>query len=159
MAALKIPVRAFLVDLGLNTVVPLACYREARARGASELAALVISGVYPLAASLFSLLRDRALNPFSPVVLIGLAVSAVALLLGGTPRLILLRESLPTLAVGLACLATLITRRPPDVLLRATHDRRQGPRKTGTVYRPLSAAGGHGDAPANHGSLGCCADA
>ncbi len=112
MADLKIPLRSFLIDLALNMVIPLACYRLARARGATELQALIASSVYPMVAGLWSLLHSRKLNPFSLLVLVGLVVSAVALALGGSARVLLLRESLPTLAVGLLALASLVSRRP-----------------------------------------------
>ncbi len=74
--------------------------------------ALVLSTVYPIAASLRGLAVKRRLNVSSILVLLGIAVSLVATILGGSPRLLLLRESILTLALGLACFATLPFPRP-----------------------------------------------
>ncbi len=111
-AALRVPVRAFLLDMAAGTAVPLACYRLLRAQGASEMQALVGSCAYPFAAGAWSVLRKRRMNPFSLLVLFGLVVSGGALMLGGSPRVLLLRESLPTLALGLLSLGTLGCARP-----------------------------------------------
>ncbi len=105
--------RAFLVDLLLSTVVPLACYKLARGFfSASEMQGLVLSTIYPIAASLRGLAAKRQVNVSSAVVLLGIAASLVAMFLGGSPRLLLLRESMVTLALGLACFATLPFPRP-----------------------------------------------
>lgn len=45
-------------------------------------------------------------------MLLTIAANAIAVLLGGTPRLLLVRESLFTLAFGLACLGSLLLPRP-----------------------------------------------
>ncbi len=108
----RVPVRAFLLEMAVGTAVPLACYRFLRTHGASEIQALAASCAYPLAAGLWSLIQKRRLNPFSLLVVFGLIVSGGALLLGGSPRVLLLRESLPTLALGLLALATLRCARP-----------------------------------------------
>jgi hypothetical protein len=46
------------------------------------------------------------------IVLLGISASAVALLAGGSPRLLLIRESLFTALFGLACFGSLLLPRP-----------------------------------------------
>ncbi len=111
-AKLAIASQPFFKDLLVSTLVPLACYRTARHLGASEMTALVCSTVYPCLTGVLSLLRNRQANPLSVLVLLGIVTSMGASLIGGTPQLLLLRESLLTLMVGLACFATLATGRP-----------------------------------------------
>jgi 4-amino-4-deoxy-L-arabinose transferase-like glycosyltransferase len=51
--------------------------------------------------------RRAALDPIAVLVLLGLAVSAIGFALGGGARIILIRESFFTGALGLVCLASL----------------------------------------------------
>lgn len=46
------------------------------------------------------------------IVLLGIAASAIAILFGGSARLLLVRESLFTAAFGLACIGSLLLPRP-----------------------------------------------
>lgn len=54
----------------------------------------------------------RKLDPISVIVLLGIGASAIALLFGGSARLLLVRESLFTAAFGLACIGSLLLPRP-----------------------------------------------
>jgi hypothetical protein len=51
-------------------------------------------------------------DPLSIVVLLGIATDGVALFFGGSPRLLLVRESLFTGAFGLSCFVSLLLPRP-----------------------------------------------
>lgn len=66
------------------------------------LAALALSAVPPAIESVWSVARKRKLDAASALVLGGLAVSFVLVALGGSERVLLLRESLVTSLVGLA---------------------------------------------------------
>src|SRR5882757_6402431 len=100
----RLPVWSFLLDTSVNTLVPLAVYHISRHYfGASELMGLVYATLYPLAKSIFDLREHRSVNPVGVLVILGILTGGGALLLGGSSRVLLIRESLLTAAVGLAC--------------------------------------------------------
>ena len=106
-------VRGILLDIALNAIIPLLLYRLSKHYiSPSELTALSISAVFPLLKSLFDLLRKRELDPISVIVLLGIVASGVALLFGGSPKILLVRESLFTGVFGLACFVSLLLPRP-----------------------------------------------
>ena len=78
----------------------------------SEFAALVVAALFPLGKSMFDLIHHRQLDPIAVVVLMGITTDGVALLFGGSPRLLLVRESVFTVAFGAACFALLLLPRP-----------------------------------------------
>src|SRR6185312_16396293 len=51
-------------------------------------------------------------DPIGVMVLLGILVDAVAITLGGSPKLLLLRESFVTGAFGIACFVSLVAPRP-----------------------------------------------
>ncbi len=105
--------RGFLRDVALNAGIPWLLYRlSKRYLSASEVAALAIAATFPLAKSASELLRRGRLDPIAVLVLLGILVSGVGVILGGSPRLLLLRESLFTGALGLACFGSLFLPRP-----------------------------------------------
>jgi hypothetical protein len=109
----RLPLRGFLWDIALNAGIPLLLYRLAkRYVSTSEVVALMIAATFPLAKSTFELVRRRRLDPVAVIVLLGLAVSGVGVLMGGSARLLLIRESLFTGALGLACFGSLLLPRP-----------------------------------------------
>ena len=105
--------RGFVLDTALNIVIPVALYRLSRqCFSASEMTALIAAAAFPLAKNAFELLHRRRLDPVAVVVLVGVTVSGVGVLLGGSPRLLLVRDSLCTGAFGLACFISLLLPRP-----------------------------------------------
>ena len=107
------PMRDFLIDTALSTLIPLFTYRVSKGYfGASDLTALVDASLYPTLKSIFDLTRKRQLNPVSILVVLGVVTSIGALLLGGGTRILLIRESLLTAAFGLACFVSLLLPRP-----------------------------------------------
>jgi hypothetical protein len=109
----RLPVRGILFDILLNAIIPFILYRlSKRYISPSEWTALAIAAVFPLSKSFFDLLRHRQFDPISVVVLLGIVTSAIALLLGGSPRILLVRESLFTGVFGLACFVSLLLPRP-----------------------------------------------
>ena len=74
--------------------------------------ALIISGTFPMAHSVIGLARRRYLDIIGIIVLIGMAASLVATMLGGGAKLLLLRESFVTGALGLVALSSFAWRRP-----------------------------------------------
>lgn len=103
----------FVMDLALNAAIPLALYHTARqVFHASEFDALLLATIFPAAKGLFDLLVHREWNPVSMIVLLGLVVSITAGVVGGSPRILLLRESIFTGLLGLTCLVSLCFPRP-----------------------------------------------
>jgi hypothetical protein len=100
-------------DIVLNAVIPVILYKlSKRYLSPSELTALLIATTFPLGKSIFDLVRRGQVDPISIVVLLGIGTDCVALLFGGSARLLLVRESLFTGAFGVACFVSLLLPRP-----------------------------------------------
>jgi hypothetical protein len=107
------PVASIAWGVVLNAVIPVILYKlSKRYLSPSEFTALVVAATFPLGKSAFDLMRRRQLDPISILVLLGIATDGLALSLGGSPRLLLVRESIFTGAFGLACFASLLLPRP-----------------------------------------------
>lgn len=105
--------RGTLIDIALNIAVPYAIYTIAHNYfGLSDITALTLSSVYPLFDIIREYIKDRTLNFISLIVLIATITGIIGALIGGNPRLILLRESLFTFLLGIVCFITLITGKP-----------------------------------------------
>jgi hypothetical protein len=107
------PLRGIVWGIVLNAIVPVVLYKlSKRYLSPSEFTALLIATAFPLGKSVFDVVRHGQVDPISIVVLLGIATDGVALLFGGSPRLLLVRESLFTGAFGLACFISLLFPRP-----------------------------------------------
>lgn len=106
-------IRGILWDIALNAIIPFILYRlSKRYISPSDLMALIVATTFPLGKSFFELLRHRQLDPVSIVVLLGILTSGAAILFGGSPKILLIRESLFTGVFGFACFASLLMPRP-----------------------------------------------
>jgi len=85
----------------INAIAPYLVY-ELTEPYVGGLAALALSAVPPGIEGVWSVLRKRKLDVASALVLGGIAVSLVLVALGGTERVLLLRDSLITSVLGLA---------------------------------------------------------
>jgi hypothetical protein len=107
------PLGGIVWDIVLNAVFPVILYKLSRRYvSPSEFTALLIATTFPLGKSIFEFARRRQVDPISIVVLLGIATDCVALLFGGSARLLLVRESLFTGAFGVACFVSLLLPRP-----------------------------------------------
>jgi hypothetical protein len=98
-----------LRSIVLNAAIPLALYYLAKSfLAASDFEALAIAALFPLVSSLIEVARARRLNLIAILVLLGIAVSMVGIALGGDPRILLIRESFLTGALGIACFVSLL---------------------------------------------------
>jgi hypothetical protein len=97
----KTAFRGFLLDIALNAIFPLVLYRlSKRYISPSEFTALAVATTFPLGKSIFDIVKHRKLDPISVIVLLGIGASAIAVVFGGSPRLLLMRESLFTAVSG-----------------------------------------------------------
>lgn len=100
-----------MLELAVNFLLPWLAYRLARPH-MGETGALIASAVPPIVWSLIELARFRRVDAISAMVVAGIALSIAAMALGGSPRMLLLRESLVSGAVGVVFLLSLPMRRP-----------------------------------------------
>jgi len=91
---------------------PLVVFQVLRSHGASEVKALVLSGIFPALGVLYGVVRHRRIDAIGVLVLIGIAVGTILGLASGNARLVLVEGSVPTGIFGLVCLGSLWTRRP-----------------------------------------------
>ena len=91
MARANVPQRAKLIlEIIINFLLPWLCYRYGEPRW-GEAGALMFSALPPILWSMAELLRFRRVDALSLLVLLGIALSLLAMLLGGDARLLLLR--------------------------------------------------------------------
>jgi len=105
-------VRDLALSLVVNGALPFLTYQFLRGRAVGELPALVISGVFPAIATGVSVARARRIDILGGIALLGIAVGVFAALVGGDVKLVLIRESFLTAALGLAALVSLAPPRP-----------------------------------------------
>jgi hypothetical protein len=96
----------------ISAGIPTVLYLVARSAGVAEVKALVWTALVPAAVGAIGLARTRSLNPIAAITLFAIAVSLLAAFAGGDSRLLLIRESFVTGALGLACLVSLALPRP-----------------------------------------------
>jgi len=107
------PLAGLLRSIALNAFIPLALYRlTKRYVSGSDVVALIVAGLFPLGESILSVTRTRVLDPIAVLVFLGILVSMAGLALGGGVKLLLIRESFFTGALGIACFASLLLPRP-----------------------------------------------
>jgi hypothetical protein len=102
---------AFVAELAVNLLLPWVAYRLAQPHW-GEVGGLVASAIPPLLWSIVELVRFRRVDALSAVILLGIVLSLLALAFGGGTRVLLMRESLASGAIGVAFLITLLGKRP-----------------------------------------------
>jgi hypothetical protein len=97
----------------LNAVIPLGLYYLAKSYVSdSEVLALGVAALFPIIESVLDLAGKKTVDPVAVIVLGGVVVSIVSVVMGGSVKLLLIRESLFTGALGIACFGSLLLRRP-----------------------------------------------
>ncbi|WP_438483988.1 VC0807 family protein [Streptomyces sp. S186] len=104
--------RALGVPLTVNIALPLVLYYVLRAQDVAQWQALLLSGVLPAAHALGTALVRRRVDFFDLLVVALLAVSAGLSAVGGSPRLLLLKDAALPSALGLWILSSLFAARP-----------------------------------------------
>lgn len=91
---------------------PLATYSVLRSAGWSAVAALLLSGVFPVLGVAIAAIRNRRLDVVGGLVLAGIVVGTILGVAFHSARLLLLEGSVPTAVFGFVCLGSLWARRP-----------------------------------------------
>lgn len=105
--------RPILRSVALNAAVPVTLYwLSKRYVTTSEVTALSIAAVFPAIGSVWSVIRRRKLDVIAALALLSIAVSMAGVALGGSPKILLIRESFFSGALGLACFLSLLMPRP-----------------------------------------------
>ncbi|MFD1555892.1 VC0807 family protein [Paraburkholderia silviterrae] len=102
---------AFVAELAVNLLLPWIAYRLAQPWW-GEVGGLIASAVPPLAWSIVELVRFRRIDALSAIILLGIVLSLAAMAFGGSTRMLLMRESFASGAIGAAFLFSLLARRP-----------------------------------------------
>lgn len=102
---------AFVAELAVNLLLPWVAYRLAQPHW-GEVGGLIASAIPPLAWSIVELVRFRRIDALSAIILLGIVLSLVAMAFGGSTRVLLMRESFASGAIGAAFLFSLLAKRP-----------------------------------------------
>ncbi|MFI1835779.1 VC0807 family protein [Streptomyces olivaceoviridis] len=104
--------RGALLSLAVDLVLPLLVYYVARALGAGQASALLLSGAPPALRLLAGAARHRRIDGVDLFFTVLLAAAALVSLIGGGPRVLLFKNAALSLAVGGWALGTAFTGRP-----------------------------------------------
>nr|WP_208101747.1 VC0807 family protein [Burkholderia sp. D-99] len=105
------PRAGLILELFVNLVLPWVAYRAAQPYF-GETGALYASAVPPIIWSIVEFIRSRRVDAVAAIVLLGIALSIIGMALGGSPRTLLMRESLASGTIGIVFLLSLFRERP-----------------------------------------------
>ena len=101
----------FVVELIVNVALPFLCYSLTQPK-IGDVRALLVSSAPPILWSVASFVRKGRVDALSAIVLVGIALSLLAFLGGGSVRFLQLRENLVTGAIGLIFLVSAAIGKP-----------------------------------------------
>ncbi|MFJ4949997.1 VC0807 family protein [Streptomyces sp. NPDC088760] len=128
-------VRGPLLSLAVDVLLPLLAFYAARALGAGQTAALLLSGAPPTLRLLAGAVRYRRIDGVDLFPTALLATAALVSLIGGGPRVLLFKNAALPLAVGAWALATAFTGRPLAFQLGQRLHRADAARARARVWR------------------------
>jgi hypothetical protein len=106
-------IRGILPSIIINGVLPYVIYQLLKSyTSLSDLNILFISAVPAIIGGIVGIICNRSLDLIAGVTIVGIAVTIIAALVGGDPRLFLIRESFLTVALGIAFLISLLFPKP-----------------------------------------------
>jgi hypothetical protein len=112
-ASRMVTILSLASSIVINAALPILIYWALKNyTGASDILALVISGVPPMIDSLVEVIHRKRIDLLSGFVLASIVISLILIALGGSPKVYLVRESFFTVAFGLAFLVSLLFKRP-----------------------------------------------
>ncbi len=98
-------------ELFANFIAPYLVY-EALDAHYGDVVSLIASAMPPLLWSIYELIKTRRLDAISVIVVASILFTLTATAMGGSPKLIQIRDALVTGAVGVLFLLSLLMRRP-----------------------------------------------
>ena len=104
-----------------NFILPWAFYRLTKSH-VGEIHAIMASAIPPTVWSLAQFIRSRRIDAISVLVLTGIGLSLLGFSIGGSPKLLLMRESLVTGLIGVAFIGSAINHRETGLRLRYTRN-------------------------------------
>ena len=104
-------IRGIVITLLINGAVPFVVYEVLRSH-MSSIAALSIATVIPLIDNLFSFIKRRKMDVFAVFMLVSFLLGIIMMCIGGSERLLLIRESFVTGILGIIFLGSLLFSRP-----------------------------------------------
>ncbi|MGS0891361.1 VC0807 family protein [Burkholderia stagnalis] len=105
------PRAGLILELVVNLLLPWAAFRLAHPHF-GETGALYASAIPPVVWSIVEFIRSRRVDAVSAVVLLGIALSIVAMAFGGDARALLMRGSLASGTIGVVFLLSMFRERP-----------------------------------------------
>lgn len=97
----------------VNAVFPFVIFQLLKSyTNLSDFWALVISGIPPMLDAIVGVVRKGRVDLIAGLSLLSIVVSIILILLGGSPRLLLIRESYYTAAFGLAYIVSFLFPKP-----------------------------------------------
>ncbi|MHB8600050.1 MAG: VC0807 family protein [Ktedonobacteraceae bacterium] len=104
---------ARMVPMLLEGSIPFAVYMTVKATfNTSDVVALSIGTLVPVALGVFRFARNRRVDIMNLLIMLGLVASIIAVVLGGSPQILLIRESAFGALFGLAFLGSLFMQHP-----------------------------------------------
>lgn len=105
--------RGLVRSIVLNAFIPYLLYTLSKKYlSNSELEALSIASLFPIFDSIVDFVRHRRFDLIAIITLLSIGVSIIAIFFGGSPKLLLIRESFFTGALGTLCFISLLFPRP-----------------------------------------------
>lgn len=109
----KSPIQSILISLLVNAILPYVIYTLLKKYTTTpDIIALALTGVPSLLDSLVGIIIRRRIDTLAAIVLFGIAISIGTVALGGSPKLLLVRESFLTSISGVVLLLSLLLRKP-----------------------------------------------
>lgn len=97
----------------LSMIGPLVVYQVGTARfGLTEMQALLLATIFPLASAIWTGLAQRRLDPIGVFSVVAIVAGVVIGLISNDPRVLLIKESFVTAFLGAAFLVTALAGRP-----------------------------------------------
>ncbi|MEV6639985.1 VC0807 family protein [Amycolatopsis sp. NPDC051371] len=103
---------SLIQTLGVEIAVPLGVYYGLHSLGASDFTALALSGVFPLARTLFQFAKHRTLNGLALVVLVTNVVGMLLTFVSGDARMMIAKDSIGSGITGVVILISAFTAQP-----------------------------------------------
>ncbi|MEU6331126.1 VC0807 family protein [Streptomyces sp. NPDC047049] len=104
--------RRLAAQLFFELALPLGSYYGLRAAGAGQWLSMVVGGVLLLPWIGYGIVRQRRVEAMAVFTLSLVVAGTLLSLITGSPRVLMIRDSWLTAAIGLWVLGTLLTRRP-----------------------------------------------